>query len=290
MQQNTENHSNSKPQVLVLGGTGKTGKRVAERLVQRGVPTRVVSRSTRPAFDWHDESTWAEALSGITAVYITFAPDLAVPGATDRIQQFVDAAVAAGVGRLVLLSGRGEEEAQACERIVQAQDVEWTVVRSSWFMQNFSEGEFAGMVKDGVLTLPAAKVPEPFIDANDIADVAVAALTEPGHAHEIYEVTGPRMLTFGQVADELARQTGREIRFQAIAQEDFDAALLDAGLPEDIRWLLNYLFTTVLDGHNAYLTDGVQRALGRGPADFSDFVQRQIQQNTWAENDAGVAA
>ncbi|MBD8524604.1 SDR family oxidoreductase [Pseudomarimonas arenosa] len=290
MQLHTGNESNTGMKVLVIGGTGKTGRRVAERLINRGVETRVVSRSTSPAFDWHDEGTWGAALDGISAVYITFAPDLAVPGATDRIQAFVDTAAAAGVDRLVLLSGRGEEEAQACERIVQAQDLEWTVVRASWFMQNFSEGEFAGMVHEGMLTLPAADIPEPFIDVNDIADVAVAALTEPGHAHEIYEVTGPRLLTLEELAEELSRQTGHSVRFQAIPQADFDAALLDSGLPEDIRWLLNYLFSTVLDGRNAHLCDGVQRALGREPADFSDFVERQLQRGTWARNDAGVAA
>jgi uncharacterized protein YbjT (DUF2867 family) len=252
------------------------------------VDTRIVSRSTTPAFDWHDESTWSNALADVTAAYITFAPDLAVPGATDRIRAFVGTAVAAGVQRLVLLSGRGEDEAQACERIVQAQDIEWTVVRAAWFMQNFSEGDFSGMVGQGLLSLPAAEVAEPFIDVNDIADVAVAALTEPGHAHEIYEVTGPRLLHFAEVAEELTRLTGREIRFQPIAQDEFDATLEQAGLPDDIRWLLNYLFKTVLDGRNAYLCDGVQRALGREPADFGDFVARHVRRGTWdtAEQEA----
>ncbi|MEM1081221.1 MAG: NAD(P)H-binding protein, partial [Pseudomonadota bacterium] len=167
MQANT-NTTNRKEQVLVIGGTGKTGRRVAERLKAKNVATRVVSRSTTPAFDWHDEQTWADALAGITAAYITFAPDLAVPGAQERIEQFSEAAVQAGVQRLVLLSGRGEEEAQACEQVIQALDVEWTIVRSSWFMQNFSEGEFSGMVHEGLLKLPAGTIPEPFIDINDL--------------------------------------------------------------------------------------------------------------------------
>ncbi|MGD8356742.1 MAG: NAD(P)H-binding protein, partial [Lysobacterales bacterium] len=174
--------------ILVIGGTGKTGRRVTERLQARGVETRVASRSTTPAFDWHQPATWDAALTGVTAAYITYAPDLAIPGATDAIRQFVARAKAHGVQRLVLLSGRGEEEAQACERIVQQAGVEWTIVRASWFMQNFSEGEFLGMVLDGAITLPARDVPEPFIDVNDIAGVAVAALTEDGHAGEIYEV------------------------------------------------------------------------------------------------------
>lgn len=193
---NTKTNNNQAPEgiTLVLGGTGKTGRRVAERLQARGVETRVASRSANPPFDWNNPGTWNAALEGVTAAYITYAPDLAIPGATDAIRSFVDKAVAKGIKRLVLLSGRGEEEAQACERIVQQADVEWTVVRASWFMQNFSEGEFLSMVLDGAITLPAADVPEPFIDANDIANVAVAALTEEGHVGEIYEVTGPRML------------------------------------------------------------------------------------------------
>jgi uncharacterized protein YbjT (DUF2867 family) len=281
MQQQNAINSKSSQKVLVIGGTGKTGRRVAERLITSGVETRVVSRSTSPAFDWHDESTWNDALNGMTAVYITFAPDLAVPGATERIQQFVDAAVAAGVERLVLLSGRGEEEAQACEQIVQAQDVEWTVVRASWFMQNFSEGEFAGMVQEGVLTLPADDIPEPFIDVNDIADVAVAALTEPGHAHEIYEVTGPRMLTFDEVATEISCAAGRKVVFQPIPSDAFAAAVAEAGAPRDVVWLLGYLFETVLDGRNAYPCDGVQRALSREPTDFSTYARRVAARGVW---------
>ena len=154
-------------EVLVLGGTGKTGRRVAQQLQAKGVPTRIGSRAASPSFDWNDPSTWPDALEDILAVYISYAPDLAVPGATDTIRAFVARAVDAGVQRIVLLSGRGEEEAQACERIIQETDVEWTVVRASWFMQNFSEGEFLAMVQDGTITLPASDIPEHFIDVND---------------------------------------------------------------------------------------------------------------------------
>jgi uncharacterized protein YbjT (DUF2867 family) len=194
---------------LVLGGTGKIGRRVAERLKARGVRTRIASRSGTPSFDWNDRISWEIALDGVTAAYISYAPDLAVPGATDAIRAFSAKAREQGVQRLVLLSGRGEEEAQLCGRIVQDAGVEWTVVRASWFNQNFSEGEFLGMVLDGAITLPAAEFPEPFVDADDIADVAVAALTEDGHNGEIYEVTGPRMLTFTEVAKEISRAADR---------------------------------------------------------------------------------
>lgn len=275
---------------LVLGGTGKTGRRVAERLQARGIEARIASRSASPSFDWNDRSTWEAALEGVTAAYITYAPDLAIPGATDAIRAFVDRAVAQGVGRLVLLSGRGEKEAQACERVVQEAGVEWTVVRASWFNQNFSEGEFLGMILDGVISLPAADIPEPFVDVNDIADVVVAALTEEGHAYEIYEVTGPRMLTFSELAEEISRATGREVQFVQLPKEEFAAVIAESGAPDDIAWLLNYLFETVLDGRNAYLGDGVQRALGRQPADFADYARRVAARGTWSTTDDEAAA
>jgi uncharacterized protein YbjT (DUF2867 family) len=266
---------------LVLGGTGKTGRRVAQRLQDRGVETRIASRSASPSFDWNDSSNWDEVLDGVTSAYISYAPDLAIPGATEAIRRFVDLAVARGVRRLVLLSGRGEKEAQACEKIVQATDVEWTIVRAGWFMQNFSEGEFLGMVQGGAITLPAADIAEPFIDVNDIADVAVAALTEDGHAYEVYEVTGPRLMTFKQLAREISSAAGREVHFVQIPKDDFNRAITDSGAPADIAWLLNYLFETVLDGRNGYTCDGVQRALGREPADFRDFTRRIAARGTW---------
>jgi uncharacterized protein YbjT (DUF2867 family) len=278
-----ENYSHQSAQrpILVLGGTGKTGRRVAQRLQERGFTTRIASRSADLPFDWNDSSTWDAALKGVTAVYVNYAPDLAIPGATDAIRAFVDKAVAAGVERLVLLSGRGEDEAQACERIVQDSGVEWTIVRASWFNQNFSEGAFLGMVLNGVITLPAADVAEPFIDVNDIADVVVAALTEAGHSYEIYEVTGPRMLTFKELAQEISSAAGRDVQFVQIPREEFSAAMAESGAPKDVVWLLDYLFSTVLDGRNAYLTDGVQRALGRSPRDFAQYAQRVAATGVW---------
>lgn len=275
---------------LVIGGTGKTGRRVAERLKARGVETRIASRSADPSFDWNDSDSWDAALEGVTAAYITYAPDLAIPGATESIRAFVNRAVAQGVKRLVLLSGRGEEEAQACERIVQEADVEWTIVRASWFMQNFSEGEFQSMVIDGAITLPASDVAEPFIDINDIADVAVAALTEEGHAGETYEVTGPRMMTFAEVAQEISLAAGREVQFVQIPAEAFAGAIAESGAPDEIAWLLNYLFETVLDGRNEYICDGVKRALGREPSDFAEFARRIGARGIWSTSDDVVAA
>lgn len=273
---------------LVIGGNGKTGRRVAERLRELGTETRATSRSATPPFDWDDQRTWDAALDGVTAVYIAYAPDLAIPGATDAVRAFVDKAVERGVQRLVLLSGRGEKEAQACEQIVRRSGVAWTIVRASWFDQNFSEGEFLGMVQGGTITLPAGGIPEPFVDVEDIADVAVAALTGEGHDQETYEVTGPRLLTFADVARQISEAAGREVRFVQVSKEAFAEAVAASGAPDEIQWLLSYLFETVLDGRNARLGDGVQRALGREPTDFADYARRTAVLGIW--NPAGDEA
>lgn len=266
---------------LVLGATGKTGRRIVERLEALGVPTRKGSRSAFPSFDWDHEANWEECLADVETVYINYAPDLAIPGAADSIQAFVEKAKQHGVKRLVLLSGRGEEEAQACERIVQESGVDWTIVRSSWFNQNFSEGAFVEMVQAGQITLPAVDAPEPWVDVDDIADVAVAALTEAGHVGEIYEVTGPRMLTLAEVAAEISAASNRDITFVPLAHDAFVSEIAKSGAPKDVVWLLDYLFSTVLDGRNAYVTDGVQRALGRAPRDFTDFARAIAATETW---------
>ena len=267
--------------ILVLGGTGKTGRRVAARLTEKGVPTRIGSRSATPGFDWAREDGWDASLDGVSAVYVTLAPDLAVPGSTELIQAFCDRAKLKGVRRIVLLSGRGETEAQACEKIVQGSGLEWTIVRASWFHQNFSEGAFLDMVLAGAITLPVSAVKEPFVDADDIADVAVAALTEDGHSGEVYEVTGPRLMTFAEIAEDLSAAIGRNVQFIEISHAAFLEGVGASGVPEDIAWLMNYLFETVLDGRNAYLTDGVRRALGREPKDFADYARETARSGAW---------
>lgn len=267
--------------ILITGGTGKTGRRVADKLQAMGRPIRIAARSGHPAFDWKDQNTWPAALADVTSVYIVFSPDLAVPGATEVIQAFTTLAVASGVKHLVLLSGRGEAEAQACERIVQNSGASWTIVRASWFSQNFSEGAFLGMVQEGAISLPAGDTPEPFTDVDDIADVVVAALTEEGHEYETYEVTGPRLMTFADAASEISQATGRNVRFVSISLEAFSQAIKESGLPDEYVWLLNYLFETVLDGRNAHLGDGVQRALGRAPKDFAEFCREASASGVW---------
>lgn len=252
-----------------------------ERLEARNADVRAVSRSSAQPFDWNNRETWSSALEGSDSVYITYQPDLAVPGAPDDIRALSELAVASGVRRLVLLSGRGEEEAERCEQIVQQSGVEWTIVRAGWFNQNFSESFFLEPILAGEVALPVSDIREPFIDVDDIADVVVAALTESGHAGQLYEVTGPRLMTFQETITEIASATGRDIRFIQITPEQYSAGMRSAGIAEDYIGLVEYLFTTVLDGRNAYVADGVQRALGRPARDFSDYVRDTVATGVW---------
>lgn len=267
---------------LVAGGTGKTGRRVVQRLTARGVPVRVGSRSGEPPFDWEDATTWAPVLDGVRAAYVAYYPDLGVPGADEVVGSFARLAVERGVRRLVLLSGRGEEGAEVAEQAVRDAGAEWTILRSTWFSQNFSEDYLLGPVRSGEVALPAIDVVEPFVDADDVADVAVAALTQEGHGGRLYELTGPRLLTFEQAIAEIAAASDRDIRFVPVTIEEYGSELARVGLPGKFVELLTYLFSEVLDGRNAHLADGVRLALGRPPRDFSAYVRETAAGGTWA--------
>jgi uncharacterized protein YbjT (DUF2867 family) len=282
-----QENTREKKMTLVLGGTGKTGRRVAERLAERGLLVRIGSRSGEPPFDWDKPDTWATALDGVSAAYVSYYPDLAIPGAPEAVRAFAELAARNGVRRLVLLSGRGEEEAQSAEQALREvgdeAGVEWTIVRCAWFMQNFDENYLLEPILAGEVALPSGNVPEPFVDAGDIADVAVAALTEDGHAGHLYELTGPRLLTMEQAVGELSRATGREIRFVPVTLEEYESVLAEADVPPEFLSFLSYLFGTVLDGHNASTTDGVRRALGREPKDFTDYARHAAATGVWSE-------
>jgi uncharacterized protein YbjT (DUF2867 family) len=275
------NNSQETKTTLVLGGTGKTGRRVVERLAARGLPVRVGSRSGEPPFDWEDEATWVPALRDVQSVYVPYYPDLAVPGAVAVVRSFAKLATRSGVQRLVLLSGRGEPEAERAERVVQEASVQWTILRSTWFMQNFSEDYMLEHVLSGEIRLPAGDVPTPFLDADDIADVAVAALTEEGHAGQLYELTGPRSLTFVEAAAEIAEAAGHEVRYVPVSLEQHAAEAAEHGVPAEVVELLTYLFREVVDGRNANTTAGVRLALGREPKDFADYAREAAATGVW---------
>jgi uncharacterized protein YbjT (DUF2867 family) len=267
--------------ILVLGAHGKTGRRVVDRLTSRGIPVRVGSRSGAPRFDWENPATWEDVLYGVRAVYLTYYPDLAVPGAVEATRSFAELAVQLGVPRLVLLSGRGEPEAERAEQAVRDTGADLTILRSTWFMQNFSEDYMLDHVLSGEIRLPAGDVPTPFLDADDIADVAVAALTDSRHVGELYELTGPRSLTFAQAAVEIGDATARDIQYAPVSLEQHATEAAAHGVPPEIIELLTYLFSEVVDGRNASTTDDVRRALGREPRDFADYAREAAASGAW---------
>ena len=267
--------------ILIIGKNGKTGARVNQRLQALGFATRPVSRSTIPAFDWDKPTTWHSAIDGTRVAYVTFQPDLAVPGAEATIKEFVHVAADAGVEHIVLLSGRGEAGAERAEQILMHSGMTWNVVRASWFAQNFSESFMLDGILAGELVLPAGDTVEPFIDVDDIADVAVAALTEAGHHNKLFEVSGPRALSFAECIQEISAAVGRPLKYTQVSIDAYINQLQEQGIAADMQWLLRELFTVVFDGRNSKVVPGVEQALGRPATDFRSYVKKTVASGTW---------
>ncbi|WP_434355352.1 NAD(P)H-binding protein [Parasalinivibrio latis] len=274
----------TKQPILIIGKNGKTGARVNARLNNMGFETCAVSRSASPGFDWEDSSTWVRALEGMKSAYVTFQPDLAVPSAAKTIQTFLDQAKEAGLEHIVLLSGRGEAGARRAEEHLEASGMDWNVVRASWFMQNFSESFMMQGIMAGELVLPAGEVPEPFVDADDIADVAVAALTQPVLRNRVFEVTGPQAMTFSDCVEAISLAAGFPVTYKQVPIDAFIAFVKEQGAPDEMLWLLRELFTEVLDGRNSQTVNGVEEALGRPATSFRDYVIKTAKTGVWNRN------
>lgn len=271
-----------KKKILVLGSNGKTGRRVAARLENNPeVEIRLGSRNEKIPFDWENPETWQNVVKDIDTVYITFQPDLAVPFAAEAIENFTKLATKSGVQKIVLLSGRGEKEAQVCEEIVKKNAKNWTIIRASWFNQNFSESFFLDPILYGVVALPRAEALEPFTDADDIADVVTAALLDESHNGKTYELTGPRLLTFKDAVNEIANASGKNIAFQGLSLEEYTQMLKEYQVPDDHIWLVNYLFEQVLDGRNSTVTSDIEKVLGRKAKDFSTYAEETAKTGIW---------
>ncbi|WP_370423359.1 NAD(P)H-binding protein [Streptomyces sp. QH1-20] len=286
--------------VLVIGGTGKTGRRVVAGLTERGVAVRVASRSSEQRFDWLDESTWGPALEGVGAVYAVPLEGVPVP------RSFTELAARSGVRRIVLLSARGvdvpgyygdgeatdgekadEEEAEGAashlqgEQVVRDSGLEWTILRPGWFAQNFSEGLFLDSLLAGELRLPVADGAATFVDLADVAAVAVAALTEDGHTGQVYEMSGPRAVDLETAVAEIAEATGRRIRYVPVTVDRFTAELRQEGLSAEDAELWAAALNPIRRGLEAKISDGVRRALGRDPRDFTEFVTDAAAAGAW---------
>ena len=267
--------------ILVIGATGKTGSRVVRRLEAMGLPVRKGTRRAAIPFDWEDSDTWAPALTGVSKAYVTYFPDLAFPGAVEKAAAFSETARETGLEHIVLLSGRGEHHARLGEEAVRASGLDFTLVRSAWFAQNFSEGYLRDPIMAGVLPMPGGMIEEPIIDVDDISDVVVAALTEDRHKGELYEVTGPRLMSFAEMAEALSSATGRPIRHIPISFEEFHANVVESG-GTFVADVFTAIARETLDGRNAHVSDGVMRALGRPPRDFAEYAATAAKSGAWS--------
>ncbi|MER7080039.1 Uncharacterized conserved protein YbjT, contains NAD(P)-binding and DUF2867 domains [Saccharopolyspora kobensis] len=275
--------------ILVTGATGKSGSRVAARLRAAGLPVRAASRGGEHTFDWADGRTWDSALEGVRAAYL-----VQVDG-TRFVRPFVERAVRHGVRRLVLASGRGIDDPDYAndpggvrdalldsEAAVRESGLEWTISRPGWFAQNFSEGFFAEAVAAGELRLPGGDGAVSFVDAEDIAAVVVAALTEAGHSGQIYELSGPEALTLAEAVAAISTAAGREIRYVPLSVEDFVAEQVAQGIPAPEAAGFADVLEPLRNGTDAHVSDGVQRALGREPRTFAEFARSTAAAGGWS--------
>jgi uncharacterized protein YbjT (DUF2867 family) len=220
-------------------------------------------------------------MAGARAAYVTFYPDLAIPSAEQSIRDFVTLARELGLEHLVLLSGRGEDGARRAELVLENSGLDWNVVRANWFMQNFSEHFMIEGILNGELMLPAGDIAEPFVDIDDLADVVVAALTRPELRNRVFEVSGPRAMTFGECVAAISRATGYPIKYTRIPLEAFIDGLRAEGMPDEVLWLMRELFSVVFDGRNSSPTSGVEQALGRPATDFDEYVRKVMASGAW---------
>ena len=268
--------------ILVIGGTGKTGRKIVNLLKETDHKVRIGSRSTIPAFNWHQPEDWSQALSEMDKVYITYQPDLAVPGALNSIELLVKEAKKADVKKLVLLSGKGEREAELCEQVIIHSGLDYNIIRASWFNQNFSESFLLDPILDGFVALPQAEVKIPFVDTNDIAQVAVKALLDEKHNGKIYQLTGPSALTFKQAINKIAEASNRNITFLPISVQEYGDGMRKAKLPEDFVWLVEYLFSEVLGNpKNSEVTNDVEKILNRKPISFEEYAEKTARLPVW---------
>lgn len=271
-----------KKPILVLGGTGKTGRKIVHHLAQAKIDYRIGSRSAEIPFDWDKPENWSELIFGVESIYITYQPDLAIPGALEAIEKLVALAKSLGVNKLVLLSGKGEKEAELCEQLVLGSGLEATVLRASWFNQNFSESFFLDPILQGHVALPKAQAKVPYVDTDDIAEVAFKVLTEDGHEQQIYELTGPELWTFEELIAAIAEVSKRDLQFTPISLSAYMTVMKQLGLPEGMVWLIHSLFSEVIEAPgNDFISPDIEKLLGRPATSFQDYLQKTVKTGVW---------
>jgi uncharacterized protein YbjT (DUF2867 family) len=274
--------------ILILGGAGKTGRRVATRLGVRGVAFRLASRSSEPRIDWYDESTWSTAVHGTDTAYLAPPVD---PAGLDAAGRFVRQAAGDGLRRVVLLSGRGVgspgrefavyDGQLALEEAVKGSGLDWTILQPAWFMQNFSEAWLHDYVRAGQLRLSAGEGAEAWIDTDDVGDVATEALLDDRHLGQTYALSGPRPLTLTQVAAELTAATGRRVDYLPLDPDEHVAEMVAFGVSRPEAEALRDLFAVIRNHRSEYISDGVGQVLGRQPRDFTAWARATAAKRAW---------
>jgi uncharacterized protein YbjT (DUF2867 family) len=274
--------TNSPSNILVLGGTGKTGSRLAVKMAQRDFSVRTAARNGADVhFDWDDPTTHRAALQGIDRLYLV-APVMRVDFA-DQVATFLDLAETAGVRHITYLSADGIDQAppQVALRAVELDligrgSVTHSILRPAWFMQDFSE-TFLKPV-DGIITVPTANGSEAFIDAGDIAAVAAETLANPnGHAGAAYALAGPEAMTVSEAAEIIANVTGTPMKHNDIDRDLWIQGAVAAGVPAEYGETMRMLTETVAFGLGSRPNDNVEKVTGAAPIRFVDFARRTAQ-------------
>lgn len=275
--------------ILILSGKGKTGRRVAAQLQARGIPFRLASRSSEQRFDWYDESTWSATIAGADTAYL--APPVGPTGLA-QAGRFMKQAAAEGLRRVVLLSGRGVgspgrdfavyDGQLELEHAVQASGADWTIVQPAWFAQGFSEDFLRYHVLAGEIRLSAGTGAEAWIDTNDVGDVMTTALLDETYTGQVLAISGPRPLTMTEIADTLSTATGRPITYVDLEPEKHVGELIEQGLSQEDAEAVRDLFAVIRNHRSEYVSDGVQRVLGRPPRDFTDWALETATTGVWA--------
>jgi uncharacterized protein YbjT (DUF2867 family) len=264
---------------LVLGGTGKTGARVAARLTGLGLPVRTAARGGADIrFDWDDPATHRDAVEGADRVYLV-APVMRTRFAP-QVSAFLDLAEAVGVRHVTYLSAYGMESApsdvalRAVELDLMGRStLTHSIVRPAWFMQNFSETFL--MPVDGAIVVPTGDGGEAFVDAEDIAAVAAATLADPeAHAGAEYVPTGPDVLTVSEAADIIGSVIGRAVRHVDIDRRSWVESVIASGVPAEYGEMLQILTETIASGRGSRPNCDVETVTGAPPGNFTDFARR----------------
>jgi uncharacterized protein YbjT (DUF2867 family) len=270
--------------VLVIGATGTTGSRVVTFLSQRGVLTRQATRTPRSPgqvrFDWADRATHADALRGVGAIYLIAPIEVSDP--VPLVKPFLKEALRQGVRRVVQLSSSALPEGGpglgAVHHLVRTMMPEWTVLRPSWFMQNFVGDHLVAQgVETGEIVTATGNGRVAFVDAGDIAAVAGHALTDEIPHNTEHILTGPEALSYADAAGILTRQTGRTIIHRSVSAEEAVIRITAHGVPTEFAKALAAMDTDISGGAEDRVTDTVKAVTGLTARSFQTFAASEVQ-------------